>query len=40
MHVGRIPKSARTVDDELAYLGLQAKDIAKCAAGMLGVAAV
>ena len=40
MHVGRIPKSARTVEDELAYLGLRSKDIAKRAASMLGVAAV
>ena len=40
LHVGRIPKSARTVDDELAYLGLRSKDIAKRAASMLGVAAV
>lgn len=40
MHVRKIPKSARTVDDELEYLGLRAADIAKCAAGMLGVAAV
>ena len=40
MHVERIPKSARTEDDELAYLGLTSKDIAKRAASMLGVAAV
>lgn len=40
MHVRRIPKSARTVEDELTYLGLRSKDIAKRAASMLGVAAV
>jgi len=40
MHVERIPKSARTEDDELAYLGLSSKDIARRAASMLGVAAV
>ena len=40
MHVNRIPKSARTVEDELALLGLTPRDIAKRAAAMVGVAAV
>jgi transketolase len=40
MHVRRIPKSARTVDEELEYLGLRPGDIAQRAARMLGVAAV
>jgi transketolase len=40
MHVRRIPKSARTVEDELEYLGLRAVDVARRAARMLGVASV
>ncbi len=40
MHVRSIPKSARTVDDELAYLGLRSVDVARRAARMLGVATV
>lgn len=37
MHVKRIPKSARSVDDVLAMCGLTAKDITKNAMDMLGV---
>ena len=40
MHVRRIPKSARTVEDELEYLGLRSVDVARHAARMLGVASV
>ena len=40
MHVSRVPKSARTVEDELAYLGLSASDIATRAGRMVGVASV
>ena len=40
MHVRKIPKSARTVDEELGYLDLRSADIAQRAARMLGVAAV
>jgi transketolase len=40
MHVRRIPKSARTVEDELGYLGLRSVDVARHAARMLGVASV
>ena len=40
MHVRCIPKSARTVDDELRHVGLRATDVAARAARMLGVAAV
>jgi transketolase len=40
MYVGQIPKSARTVDDELGHLGLRSADVAQRAARMLGVAAV
>ena len=40
MHVRKMPKSARTVEDELEYLGLRSKDVAQRAARMLGVAAV
>jgi transketolase len=40
MHVRRIPKSARTVEDELEYLGLRSVDVARRAARMLGVATV
>jgi transketolase len=40
MHVRKIPKSARTVEDELEYLGLRSVDVARRAARMLGVASV
>jgi transketolase len=40
MHVRKIPKSARTVEDELEYLGLRSVDVARRAARMLGVATV
>ncbi|MAJ46703.1 MAG: transketolase [Planctomycetes bacterium TMED75] len=40
MHVRSIPKSARTVEDELTYLGLRSVDVARRAARMLGVATV
>lgn len=40
LHVRSIPKSARTVDDELAHLGLRSVDVARRAARMLGVATV
>jgi transketolase len=38
MHVRQIPKSGRTPDDVLRYLGLSAEDIVKTAVGMLAVA--
>lgn len=40
MHVRKIPKSARTVDDELRYLGLHHTDIVARASKMLGVVGV
>jgi transketolase len=38
MHVRRIPKSGRTPDDVLGYLGLSADNIVRTAAGMLEAA--
>jgi hypothetical protein len=39
MHVRQIPKSGRTPDDVLRYLGLSAQDIMKTAVEMLAMAA-
>jgi transketolase len=39
MHVRQIPKSGRTPDDVLRYLGLSAQDLMKTAVEMLAMAA-
>jgi hypothetical protein len=38
MHVRQIPKSGRTPDDVLRYLGISADDIAQTAVAMLATA--